>query len=169
MQPAPAFVGSECVQQQGNNRRQGETDMTCRLLIVEDEIFVAIEVETVLEEMGHRSVGIAADSRRAMELAPFADIALVDLNLTDGPTGIEVGRKLADRGITVVYITANPSQLGNGVPGTLGVIAKPLDDRELRAAIRYVVAAHHRDHPEAPPRRLRLFNPGPGFAEQPSG
>ena len=54
-------------------------------------------------------------------------------------------------------MTANPSQLGAGVPGTLGVIAKPVADSELRAAIRYAVACH-REHMDAePPARLQLF------------
>lgn len=143
--------------------------MSCRVLIVEDEIFVAIEVESVIEELGHRSVGIAADSARALALASRADIALVDLNLVDGPTGIEVGRSLAARGVTVLFITANPRQLGDGVPGALGVIPKPLDDRELKAAIRYAVAAHLREDEEAPPRRLRLFGLPGVPAAQPTG
>jgi DNA-binding response OmpR family regulator len=129
------------------------------VLIVEDEIFVAIEVQSVLMEMGHRPVGIAADSRRAMELAAEAEIALVDLNLHDGPTGTDVGRELAARGVTVVFITANPSQLGDGVPGALGVLPKPVNDNELQAAINFVAAIHRREHPleVRPPRRLRLF------------
>ena len=130
------------------------------VLIVEDEIFVAIEVESVLKDMGHNPIGIAADSRRAMALSQAAEIALVDLNLHDGPTGIEVGRKLAERGVTVVFITANPSQLGDGVPGALGVLAKPVNDNELKSAINYVDAIHRREQPlnMRPPRRLKLFN-----------
>ena len=142
------------------------------VLIVEDEIFVAIEVESVLREMGHSPVGIAPDSRQAMALADTAEIALVDLNLHDGPTGIEVGRQLAARGVTVVFITANPSQLGDGVPGALGVLPKPVNDNELKAAINFVAAVHSRQHPlpVQPPRRLRLFGlPPRGFAAQPTG
>ncbi|MNY75377.1 hypothetical protein D3C86_2146370 [compost metagenome] len=53
-------------------------------------------------------------------------------------------------------MTANPAQLGNGVPGTIGVLAKPVTDRDLRAALVYAVARH--DAREAtPPARLRLF------------
>lgn len=147
--------------------------MSCKVLIVEDEIFVAIEVESVVREMGHVPVGIAADSRGAMVYAEEADIALVDLNLHDGPTGIEVGRSLAARGVTVVFITANPSQLGDGVPGALGVLPKPVNDQELRAAIAFVVASHRREHPVdvRPPRRLRLFElpPSGAFAALPTG
>lgn len=129
----------------------------CKILVVEDEIFVATEIESVVEELGYSPVGIAADSKKALELAPVAEVALVDLNLLDGPTGIEVGRMLAERhGVTVLFMTANPAQLGDGVPGTLGVLPKPVSDVELRQAVRYVVS-HRNAEAASPPARLKLF------------
>ncbi|MCR6673194.1 response regulator [Devosia ginsengisoli] len=132
--------------------------MKRKILVVEDEIFVATEIEHVIEEMGFTAVGIAADERSALSLAAQADVALVDLNLQDGPTGIRIGHILAQaHGVTVLFMTANPSQLGDGVPGTVGVLPKPVTDRDLRAAVAYAVARH--DATEAtPPPRLKLFN-----------
>lgn len=130
--------------------------MKRKVLVVEDEIFVAIEIEHVIAEMGLSPIGIAADERSALALAEEADVALVDLNLQDGPTGAQIGRKLAQHGVTVVFMTANPSQLGDGVPGTVGVLPKPVTDRDLRATVAYAVA--RREAAEAvPPARLRLF------------
>ena len=100
--------------------------MSCRVLVVEDEIFVAIEIEGVVQDLGYLPIGIAADSRTALALADQAEVALVDLNLIDGPTGIQVGRTLADKGVTVLFMTANPTQLGDGVPGAIGVMPKPV-------------------------------------------
>ena len=139
--------------------------MTRKILVVEDEIFVAIEIEHVIEEMGLTPIGIAADERTALALAKEADVALVDLNLQDGPTGQRIGRKLAQHGVTVVFMTANPSQLGDGVPGTVGVLPKPVTDRDLRAVVTYAVARH--DAAEAtPPARLRLFQPDAASASR---
>ena len=135
--------------------------MSCKVLVVEDEIFVAIEIESVLQDLGHFPIGIAADSRTALELAMDAELAFVDLNLVDGPTGIDVGRTLADRGVTVLYMTANPSQLGAGVPGTIGVLPKPVNERELRSAVEFAVAFRKRQEGVAPPTRLSLFQPQP--------
>jgi DNA-binding response OmpR family regulator len=135
--------------------------MSCNVLVVEDEIFVAIEIESVVQDLGHRPVGIAADSRRALELAKDAELAFVDLNLVDGPTGIDLGRRLAGDGLTVLYMTANPSQLGRGVPGTIGVMPKPANERELRAAVEFAVAMRNHEHGVPPPRRLTLFQPQP--------
>ncbi|MCO6391636.1 response regulator [Aliihoeflea aestuarii] len=135
-----------------------EVNENCRFLVVEDEIFVAIEIEHVIQELGHECIGIAADREAALSYGAQADIALVDINLRDGATGIEIGRELASRhDVTVVFMTANPTQLGDGVPGTLGVIGKPVADDELRASIRYAVAAYHRHQDAEPPSRLHLF------------
>lgn len=132
--------------------------MTCRILIVEDEIFVATEIEHVIAELGHDPIGIASDQRSALAKASDAEIALVDLNLRDGPTGIEIGRILAQtHGVTVLFMTANPAQLGDGIPGTLGVLPKPVTDWDLRSAVEYAVA-RHKAMEATPPRPLRLFN-----------
>jgi len=132
-------------------------------LVVEDEIFVATEIEHVIEEMGFIPVGIAAEQRSALALASQADVALVDLNLRDGATGINIGRILAQtHGVTVMFMTANPAQLGDGVPGTIGVLPKPVTDQDLRDAVNYIVA-RRRAADTAPPRRLRLFGQSDTF------
>ena len=129
----------------------------CKILVVEDEIFVAAEIENVVAELGYDPVGIAADSRTALTLAPAADVALVDLNLLDGPTGSELGRMLSEKyGISVLFMTANPAQLGDGIPGTIGVLPKPVTEADLRDAVEFVVS-RRRNTPIAPPARIRLF------------
>ena len=132
--------------------------MTRNVLVVEDEIFVATEIQLVVEEMGFNPIGIATDEQSALALAAEADLALVDLNLQDGPSGARIGQILAEaHGVTVLFMTANPGQLGDGVPGTLGVLPKPVTDRDLRAAVAYA-AARHEAAEATPPARLRLFD-----------
>lgn len=132
--------------------------MSYKVLVVEDEFLVAIEFESLLHDLGHEPVGIASDSRQALALAPAVELAFVDLNLTDGATGAEIGRMLAARGATVIYMTANPEQLGDGIPGTVGVIAKPVNDTELRQTIDYAITVRSQADTGQPPRRLKLFN-----------
>ena len=123
-------------------------------LIVEDEILVALDMEHILTSMGCEVVGIAADRDAALSLGAEADIALVDLNLRDGQTGPEIGRLLAsDHGVKVVFVTANPALLGEGVEGALGVIGKPVSGSSLMATVNYLTALQ----PPAP-SALRLFN-----------
>lgn len=129
----------------------------CRILVVEDEIFVAVEIESVVEELGYETVGIAADRKTALGLGAQAEVAIIDLNLRDGPTGPAIGRTLAENGVTVLFITANPSQLGDGIPGTVGVMPKPVMDDELREAVHFIVAMRH-NRAATPPAALQLFN-----------
>ncbi len=132
--------------------------MPTTILIVEDEILIAIEMEMVIEDLGYRSAGIADDMRSAMEKASNeVDVALVDLNLADGATGPTIGERLArEFGMQVVFVTANPTQLGEGVEGTLGALEKPVDVTVLRDVLDYVIAQQRGDDID-PPKRLRLF------------
>jgi two-component system, response regulator PdtaR len=129
----------------------------CRILVVEDEIFVAVEIESVVAELGYEPVGIAADRKTALGLGERAEVAIVDLNLRDGPTGPSIGQALAESGVTVMFITANPAQLGDGIPGTVGVMPKPVMDEELREAVEFIVAMRH-NRPGQPPAALHLFS-----------
>ncbi|CAN5250726.1 response regulator [soil metagenome] len=128
--------------------------MTYNVLVVEDEIFVAAVIEDVVTEMGLTPVGIAPDRPTALALGIKADIALVDVNLRDGPTGKDIGRTLAEKGVTVLYMTANPAQLGNGVPGTIGVLTKPVMDDELKEAVDFVIAKRNERTATAPLRMM---------------
>jgi two-component system, response regulator PdtaR len=129
--------------------------MSARILIVEDEVLVALELEAILQDLGHEPIGIAPDSVSAYQLANATpDLALVDLNLRDGATGPEIGAKLArDRGINVLFMTANPSMLGEGVAGTVGVLTKPYDAEAVEHAVDYALRRSTK-----PPARLRVFN-----------
>ena len=127
------------------------------ILIVEDEVLVAYDMEATLEESGHRCVGIAPDLKTAEQyFNTLLDLALVDLNLRDGLTGPQIGHKLSAAGVPVIFITANPAQIGNGVAGTIGVITKPTDDKTLLAAVDYALSRMQGLAAE-PPTSLQLF------------
>lgn len=114
--------------------------MTARILIVEDEMMVAMEMEAVIDDLGFEPVGIAVDSAQALALADKQpDVALVDLHLRDGLTGPDLGRRLADRGIQVVFVTANPRIVVRGIPGALGVVEKPCDNGTIASIIAFAL------------------------------
>lgn len=126
--------------------------MTPLVLIVEDEMMVAMEMEAVIEDLGFKPIGIAADQRQARELAERRpDVALVDLNLRDGMTGPQIGRDLAARGIQVVFVTANPRSVAEGVPGALGVVEKPVDDGTIASIIAFAIAKREGKNVMPPP------------------
>lgn len=133
--------------------------MGFKVLIVEDEILVALNLKQTLEVMGYNVVGIAPDAEAAARLTNESpDIALVDLNLRDGPTGPEIGQKLANEaGVSVMFVTANPRQVGQGIPGVIGVLSKPYDEETIGSVVDFMV--RHRVSPPPPPapRQVRLF------------
>ena len=131
--------------------------MPARILIVEDEILVALELQSILRELGYEAVGIAPDLPTARGyFAQDIDLALVDLNLRDGLTGPEIGATLGANGVTVLFVTANPRLLGNGIAGAIGVITKPTDEDMVRSAVLYALAVREGQAAQAPPY-LRLF------------
>ncbi|WP_294190936.1 response regulator [uncultured Sphingomonas sp.] len=108
--------------------------MSKTALIVEDEIFVALDLERILVDAGYEVGAIAADSAQALAAAPTCSFAFVDVNLRDGPTGPVIAQQIArDYGVKVVFVTANPGQIGT-VPDALGYVRKPFSDQAILAA-----------------------------------
>ncbi|MCP1468864.1 DNA-binding response OmpR family regulator [Sphingobium sp. OAS761] len=130
--------------------------MSKKILIVEDEIFVALEIEQIVEDAGFAVGAIAADREAALACAEDCDIALVDLNLRDGPTGPMIGMELAgNHGIRVIYVTANPAQIGEASVAALGFITKPFRAHSIAAALHLAAA----DEPEVQAANISGFTP----------
>jgi len=108
--------------------------MTKTALIVEDEIFVALDLERILVDAGYAVAAIAADRDGAIAAASQCSFAFVDINLRDGPTGPEIAERIArEYNVKVVFVTANPSQIGENSPA-LGYIRKPFSESAILAA-----------------------------------
>lgn len=103
-------------------------------LIVEDEIFVALDLERILIDAGYVVKAIAADKLGALDAAHDCSFALVDINLRDGATGPELARMLTDNfGLKVVFVTANPGQIAHP-SGAVGYVRKPFSESAIRCA-----------------------------------
>ncbi len=105
-----------------------------RVMLVEDEPFIALDLETIIASMGHNVVGVADCLTGALDLAEAskAEAAFIDVNLRDGFTGVDVARALRDRfGIRFGFVTGNPEQLPTDRCGALGVIEKPFTDAAI--------------------------------------
>lgn len=123
--------------------------MTRTALIVEDEIFVALDLERILVDAGYDVAGIAADMSSAIEAAPGCGFAFIDVNLRDGTTGPAIAERMVhDFGMQVVFVTANPAQIGDG-DGALGYVRKPFCEKSILAAAALatnsVEGAFHKD------------------------
>lgn len=132
--------------------------MSQSILIVEDEVFVALEMQSILEENGHSVLGIAADLEGALAYKEAEiGLALVALNLRDGLTGPQIGERLAnEHDAAVLFVTANPRLLGDGIAGTIGVLTKPTDEASLLAAVNYALRRRAGENAAAP-AAIRCF------------
>ncbi|MFS0848222.1 response regulator [Novosphingobium panipatense] len=112
-----------------------------KVLIVEDEFLVALQLEDILADGGHAVIGTVPDMASLGNLGEIPDIALVDLNLRDGLTGPAIARDLSGRyGVRVIYVTANPGQIDTPAPTAVGIVQKPFTRQAILSAISYALS-----------------------------
>jgi CheY-like chemotaxis protein len=106
-----------------------------RVLVVEDEFFIAMTTCEMLHELGAIVVGPAHTVAEASALAKTAgiDIALLDVNLY-GESSATVAATLAARGIPVVFATGYTSRPGDHLVGA-HVLGKPFTQETLAAQL----------------------------------
>ncbi|MDM9646162.1 MULTISPECIES: response regulator [unclassified Rhizobium] len=114
-----------------------------RVLIVEDEPAFALMVEDIAMAEGFEIAGIARNTAEAMELAPEADIAILDVRLADGLTGPEIARHLVEHfNVGIVYLTGNPDLVGDR--DGVHVVVKPPSVPSVVDGLRQAAAWHSR-------------------------
>ncbi|AYD05208.1 response regulator [Neorhizobium sp. NCHU2750] len=129
-----------------------------KVMIVEDEMLLAMELESEVEMAGHQVTGLAMNSeqaRREMETGR-PDFAFVDIHLQDGPTGIDVGRNLAKMGIPYVFVSGNIKKIPADFAGALGAIEKPYTMNGMKNALTYISSIVAGDESAEPPASLVL-------------
>ena len=131
-----------------------------RILIVEDEAILLMQLEAMFEDGGHLVVGTAMSSVEAIEVARQTkpDIAIVDIHLLDGSSGMDVARHLRASGETlVVFVTANAKKVPDDYEGAIGLISKPYSQAGMTAAIKYLDECLRRPPPQqALPQEFKL-------------
>ena len=111
-----------------------------RILVIEDEPLIALDICAIIEDDGHVAVGIARSREEAVSLAKALnpELVLADIRLADESSGVDAVRDiLAQLGpMPTVFITAYPERLltGNSAEPTY-LITKPFDEEMLRLAI----------------------------------
>ncbi|QXC48999.1 response regulator [Agrobacterium salinitolerans] len=122
-----------------------------RVLIVEDEFLIAMDIEDSIMQAEDEAdvIGIANRLDDAIALGRSADVAFVDVNLADGQTGPEIGRRLSENGVVVIFMTANPEVVVNLGVGA-GVISKPVPQDAVEQCLSYAIAKRAGTHAVTP-------------------
>ena len=122
-----------------------------KVLIVEDEVIVGMDIQCRLKKIGYTAVGPVVTGEDAVARAEreLADLVLMDINLPGDIDGITAARRIHDRlDIPVVFLTAYSDE------GTLqqakhaepaGYLVKPFNERELHATIEMALYKHTMD------------------------
>lgn len=116
-----------------------EKQTAARILIIEDEPIIAMDIESIVVELGHQSVGIADTRDQAVEMAEAhrPDLILSDIQLADGSSGVDAAHEiLAKFEVPLIFITAFPERLLTGErPEPTFLITKPFKRSAVQAAV----------------------------------
>lgn len=121
-------------------RREMADSATGSVMIIEDETIIAMDIESIVGEMGHRITGIARTRDEAVALgkADMPDLILADIQLADNSSGIDAVNDLLEKLGTrpVIFITAFPERLLTGdKPEPAFLISKPYTEDQVISAV----------------------------------
>ncbi len=123
-----------------------EEQLASRVLIIEDESVIALDLENLVVELGHKVVGIAATKDEAIAKARSQKpgLVLADINLGEGGSGIDaVTEILHSFDIPVIFVTAYPERLLTGErPEPTYLITKPFLPETVQATIGQALFFH---------------------------
>ena len=111
--------------------------MSCRVLVIEDEVIVGMMVEDMLAELGCEVAAIATHFSQALELARTAavDFAVLDVNL-NGKQSFPIADMLAARGIPFAFATGYGTKALGGRYISAPTLQKPFQIEDLAAVLR---------------------------------
>jgi DNA-directed RNA polymerase specialized sigma24 family protein/CheY-like chemotaxis protein len=119
--------------------RELAAEIATDVLIIEDETFIALDLESLVESLGHRVLGVARTHREAVTLAKAKrpGIILADIQLADGSSGLDaVNEMLSSFQVPVIFITAYPERFLTGErPEPAFLIAKPFQPATVSAVL----------------------------------
>ncbi|MBS9476718.1 response regulator [Ancylobacter radicis] len=119
--------------------RELAAEIATEVLIIEDEPFIALDLEGLVEGLGHRVSGIARTHSEAVSLARRKPpgMILADIQLADGSSGLDAVNELIEGvEVPVIFITAYPERFLTGIrPEPAFLIAKPFQPSTVAAVI----------------------------------
>ena len=110
-----------------------------RILIIEDETVIAMDLNDIVTGIGHEVCGVESTASGAVATAERErpDLVLADIQLADGSSGIDAVKQiLSSFSVPVIFITAFPDRLLTGErPEPTFLITKPYSQDMVRAAV----------------------------------
>ena len=130
------------------------------LLIVEDQVLLAIALKDKLEASGYRVLELAIRHQEALGFAREVkpDLALVNINLSEGDDGVALAQDLKVLGIPVLFISGQPDRARLAKAVAIASLAKPYSPSDMVEAVGYLFRHEHGDESSPAPPRLEVFD-----------
>ena len=126
-----------------------------RILVVEDEALIVMDMEAMIEDAGHEMVENAASVRAVRKLDPDLgpDLAFVDLQLAHGSSGLDAADHIRAvwPNALVVFVTANPGMVLPDIEHGDAVVPKPFSRNGLMTALSFLERGINAPPPDMPP------------------
>lgn len=120
--------------------------LSTRVLVIEDESVIALDLVTIARELGHDVLPVAITHQEALEIASREKpgLILADIQLSDGSSGLDAVRDILETSqIPVVFITAYPERLLTGQrPEPTFLISKPFLPSTVKAVVSQALFLH---------------------------
>ena len=133
---------------------------TQTLMIVEDEVLVAMQLRDELEDAGYKVLDLTDRHAEALEVARAEkpDLALVNIRLAGGDDGIELAKQLKVLDIPVLLISGQVSRASSAKTVAIGSLPKPYDSADMVRAVTYLLARLNGDASLPRPDQLEVFD-----------
>jgi CheY-like chemotaxis protein/DNA-directed RNA polymerase specialized sigma24 family protein len=123
----------------GQAVREISNQPSTKVLIIEDEPIISLDLQSIVREMGHSVAAIATTRDEAVRAARKTEpgLVLADIKLADGSSGIDAVRQiLSEVQVPIVFITAYPERLLTGErPEPTFLVTKPFVPETVRVAV----------------------------------
>lgn len=131
------------------------------LLIVEDEMLIAMSLQGELEDAGYHVLDLTGRHREALESARACKpaLALVNIELEGSDDGIALAGDLKVLGIPVLFISGQVSRAQSARTVAIGSLPKPYSPQDMVQAVSYLLAHLAGNNALPRPRNLEVFGP----------
>jgi DNA-binding response OmpR family regulator len=123
-----------------------------RVLIVEDNPLLALDLAEEVRAAGGEVVGIAEAGGEGARLLVLLkpDVALLDVELADDVPGYDLARAAAEVGVMCIFITGSPARVPKRIAARWPVVAKPIQAAEVVRIIEVVRGLRELGQPRSP-------------------
>jgi CheY-like chemotaxis protein len=113
------------------------------VLIIEDEALIALDLQSLIENLGHKVIGVARTKTEALAIGQKCEVGLIlaDIQLADGSSGLDAVSDLVNTfEVPVIFITAYPERFLTGKrPEPAFLVSKPYRPSALSAMVSQVL------------------------------